>query len=139
MTEITTSPTPGATGDSFQVLGYFHVALGFMIGMVSLLPALMVWIGRSISEPAPEGYVYTEGARATALAGNVVAGAALLAGLVAAFVVVAGGIRLGRRTRWRYCVFASALLCLFVPFGTLLGGLTLARLLDPKTRALFTS
>lgn len=139
MSESIHQPAAGAAGDSFQVLGYFHVALGFMIGMVSLLPALMVWIGRSIAEPAPEGYVYTEGARATALAGNVVAGAALLVGLVAAFVVVAGGIRLGRRTHWRYCIFSSALLCLFVPFGTLLGGLTLARLLDPKTRAIFTS
>lgn len=139
MTEITTSPAPGAAGDSFQILGYFHVALGFMIGMVSLLPALMIWIGRSISEPAAEGYVYTEGARATAMAGYVVAGAALVVGLAAAAAVVLGGIRLARRTNWRYCVFSSALLCLFVPFGTLLGGLTLARLLDPKTRAIFPS
>jgi hypothetical protein len=40
---------------------------------------------------------------------------------------------------WRYCVFSSALLCLFVPFGTLLGAITLPRLLDPKSRAGFSS
>ena len=49
------------------------------------------------------------------------------------------GIRLARRSHWRYCVFSAALLCLFVPLGTLLGGLVIARLLDPKGRAAFTS
>jgi len=139
MTETTTNPAPGASGDSFQILGYFQVALGFMIGMVSLLPALMIWIGRSVAEPAPEGYVYTEGAKATAMAGSIVAVAALVLGLAAAAVVVLGGIRLARRSSWRYCVFAAALLCLFVPLGTLLGGLVIARLLDPKTRPLFST
>jgi hypothetical protein len=139
VTESATSPPPGASGDSFQILGYFEVALGFMIGMVSLLPVLMIWIGRSLAEPTPEGYVYTEGAKATAMAGNIVAVAALVLGLIAAAVVVLGGIRLARRSNWRFCVFSSALLCLFVPLGTLLGGLVVARLLDPKTRAVFSS
>lgn len=139
MSESVHQPTPGAAGDSFQVLGYFQVALGFMIGMVSLLPALMVWIGRSVAEPASEGYVYTEGARATAMAGTIVAAAALVLGLAAAAAVVVGGIRLARRSNWRYCVFSAALLCLFVPLGTLLGGLVIARLLDPRTRPLFSS
>ena len=107
--------------------------------MSDLLPALMIWIGRSIAEPAPEGYVYTEGAKATAMAGNIFAVAALVLGLAAAAVVVVGGIRLARRSHWRYCVFSAALLCLFVPLGTLLGGLVIARLLDPKGRAAFTS
>jgi uncharacterized Tic20 family protein len=131
--------SPGISGDSFQILGYFQVALGFMIGMVSLLPALMIWIGASISEPAAEGHVFTEGAKATAMAGNVLAGAALVLGLAAATAVVFGGVRLARRGNWRYCVFSSALLCLFVPLGTLLGGLILARLLDARSRAAFSS
>src|SRR5690606_31136415 len=119
MTGAEPLPAPGASGDGFQILGYFQVALGFMIGMVSLLPALMLWIGRSVADPEPAGYVFTEGARATALAGNVFAIAALVVGLVAAAVVVLGGIRLARRSIWRYCVFSAALLCLFVPLGTL--------------------
>lgn len=135
----TPAPAPGASGDSFQILGYFQVALGFMIGMVSLLPALMVWIGRSVSEPTPEGHVYTDGAKATALAGNIVAGAVLVLGLAAAAAVVAGGIRLARRASWRYCVFAAALLCLFFPLGTLLGGLILVRLFEQGGRAGFAS
>jgi len=139
MVDPAKNPPPGASGDSFQILGYFQVALGFMIGMVSLLPMLMLWIGRSVAEPAPEGYVYTEGAKATAMAGNIVAVAALVLGLAAAAIVVLGGIRLARRSNWRYCVFSAALLCLFVPLGTLLGGLVIARLLDPKTRPLFST
>lgn len=132
------SAPPGASGDTFQILGYFQVALGFMIGMVSLLPGLMLWIGRSVADPEPAGYVYTEGAKATAMAGNVFAVAALVLGLTAAAVVVIGGIRLARRSHWRYCVFSAALLCLFVPLGTLLGALVVARLLDPKCRAAFS-
>lgn len=132
-------PAPGASGDSFQILGYFQVALGFMIGMVSLLPALMIWIGRSVAEPAPEGSVFTEGAKATAMAGTIVAGAALILGLAAAAAVVVGGIRLARRTSWRYCVFAAALLCLFFPLGSLLGGLILVRLFEPGQRTGFAS
>lgn len=139
MSEAPAPPPPGTAGDSFQILGYFQVALGFMIGMISLLPALMIWIGQSVAEPAPEGYVYTEGAKATAMAGSIVAGAALVLGLAAAAAVVAGGIRLARRTNWRYCVFSAALLCLFVPLGTLLGALVVARLLDPKTRPQFST
>jgi hypothetical protein len=139
MSEPSASTAPGASGDSFQILGYFQVALGFMIGMVSLLPALMIWIGRSVAEPAPEGYVYTEGAKATAMAGTILAGVALVLGFAAAAAVVVGGIRLARRARWRYCVFSAALLCLFVPLGTLLGALVVARLLDPKTRPLFST
>jgi uncharacterized membrane protein len=139
MSEPSTSTAPGASGDSFQILGYFQVALGFMIGMVSLLPALMIWIGRSVAEPAPAGYVYTEGAKATAMAGSILAGVALVLGFAAAAAVIVGGIRLARRAHWRYCVFSAALLCLFVPLGTLLGALVVARLLDPKTRPLFST
>lgn len=125
-------------GEAFDVLSYFHFALAAMIAMASLVPAVLLAVGRALA-PAGDEIVRTDGARAAdsfALAASVLV---VVAGCALAALVGTGARCLQKRERWALCVAASALACLFFPLGTLLGGVTLQRLLEPRLRALFRS
>jgi hypothetical protein len=126
-------------GEDLQILSYFHFALAAMIAMAALVPALFLAVDKALADPAAAEVVRTEGARATGTAAVVLVGVVLLAGFALAVVVGAGARELHRRGRWSLAVRASALQCLFFPLGTLLGGVTLARLFDPAVRATFRS
>lgn len=131
------SEPPIDAGEDLQILSYFHFAMAAMIAMAALVPALFMAIGQALAEPAAGELERTDGARAAGAATTVLVAVVLLAGFALAVVVGAGARELLRRGRWGLAVKASALECLFFPLGTLLGGVTLARLYDPAVRATF--
>ncbi len=124
----------GDPGDELQVFGYFHIALGAMIGMVALIPAVYLAIGHELRDVD----LKQDATGAVALTASVPLSLTLtVIGMVAAGVVVWGGARMLRRRGWRLCVVSSIVGCLFFPLGTLLGGITLSRLFDPDLRGAF--
>lgn len=132
--ESAPSGAGGDPGDELMVFGYFHIALGAMIGMVALIPAVYLAIGRELQDTD----LQRNAAGASVLANSVGLSLTLtLIGMAAAVVVVWGGARMLRRRGWRTCVFSSVVGCLFFPLGTLLGGITLSRLFDPDLRGAF--
>jgi hypothetical protein len=121
-------------GDELMVFGYFHIALGAMIGMVALVPAVYLAIGRELQDVD----LQRDATGASVLANSVGLSLTLtVIGMAAAAVVTWGGARMLRRRGWRSCVFSSIVGCLFFPLGTLLGGITLSRLFDPDLRGAF--
>ncbi|KAB2957120.1 MAG: hypothetical protein F9K18_12905 [Thermoanaerobaculia bacterium] len=125
-------------GEVFDVLSYFHFALAAMIAMAALVPPIYLAVGRALA-PAGEELVRTEGARAADSFVLVAVAVLVFAAFLLAALVGWGARCLQKRERWSLCVAASALACLFFPLGTLLGGFTLQRLLDPRQRARFGS
>lgn len=128
--------TSGGPRDELQFLSIFHWAMAFLTVMAALAPLTWLVVDREMRPADPE-LIRTAGAAATDTTLLVAAGALLAIGIAIAAVVGRGAVHLARAERWRSCVIASSVLCLFFPLGTLLGGWTLGRLFDPQVRATF--
>lgn len=124
--------------DQLQFLALFHYAVGVMAGMVSLVPALHLYVVTSLTA---EGeaidsllvHLFGEGGAAAAV------GALLVLGMALGGMLIACGLGLARCRHYRFCRVASGVGALFVPAGTLLAAVTLPLLSRPATRALFSS
>jgi hypothetical protein len=123
--------------DTLELLALFHYAVGALAGMLSLVPALFLFVNISLTDPAVEATVRTQAQ--SALHGAAVAGAvgALVAGLLLGALLVWAGRCLADRRRWGLCRAAAILSCLFVPIGTILGLVTLSMISRPDVRAEF--
>jgi hypothetical protein len=126
----------GEPGDVLQVLSFFHYALGAMMAMAALVPALWLLVGREL-EPGAAELVRTEGAVLSGRVTEILLGLAVAVGLLLGAAIAWGGRSMARRRNWPLCMTTAALSCLLFPIGTLLGGITLAFLLKPELRALF--
>ncbi len=125
--------------DQLDILAFFHYAVGSMMAMVAVVPLLLGAVGASMAAPGGDTTIRTEGARVTAIASFGCGVAVLAVGLAAGAVVAFAGRCLMRRERWRFCVIAAVVACLFVPIGTFLGAVTLAALFRPEVRAAFAA
>ena len=124
--------------DDLQLLAMFHYAIGAMAAMVSVVPALHLFVATSLTPagaPVDALLVRLWGERGAAFAaGFLFVLASALGGLL-----IASGVNLVRRRNYRFCLFAALVGCLFIPFGTLLGVVTVSLLQRPAARALFAS
>lgn len=122
--------------DELQLLSMFQYAVGIMAGMVALVPALHLFVAVAMTpagEPVDALIVQLLGERGAAVA----VGFLLVLGFALGGLLIAAGLQMSRGRHLRFCLFASAAGCLFPPFGTLLGAITLPLLRKPSTRALF--
>jgi hypothetical protein len=122
--------------DDLQFLAMFHFAIGAMAALVSLVPALGLFVSTSLAAPGePVDMIlvrlFGEGGAAVA------AGLLLVLGMTLGGLLVAEGFHLMRLKGYRFCRFVSTLGLFFVPFGTALGAVTLAALSRPATREQF--
>jgi hypothetical protein len=62
-----------------------------------------------------------------------------LIGVAAAALIARAGLSIAQRRHHTYCLAIAGILCLVVPFGTVLGVLSLVVLVKPSVRALFES
>ncbi|MBN2001766.1 MAG: hypothetical protein JXA21_00305 [Anaerolineae bacterium] len=100
----------------------------FVIGLLMLTGGLTSEIG---SEAAP---IVLMGGIFTGFAGIVI-----LLGWAFAIAIFFTGRSIAKRRRHTFCVVMSAIACMFVPFGTVLGVLSLILLLSPEVQAAFTA
>ena len=61
----------------------------------------------------------------------------ILVGWAVAICVIVAGRFLARRVHYTFCLVVAAIACLFMPFGTVLGVLTIIVLMRPSVKALF--
>jgi hypothetical protein len=54
-----------------------------------------------------------------------------------AFCVFLAGRNLAQQRRYTFCLVIAGLLCIFIPFGTVLGVFTIVVLVRPSVKALF--
>jgi cytochrome b561 len=128
-----------ASADELSVLSFFHYAMGLLVGMLALVPGVFLWAGRELAPRPGETLVLTQGARATDTVTTLLVALLIAVGMAVGALIGWGGRCLARRRRWRVCVLTSFVACLFVPLGTLLGGITLSYLTRRDVRALFSS
>jgi hypothetical protein len=124
--------------EHLRLLSVFHFVVAGMIGLVSMFPLLHVVMGIAIvsgllgdadrgqAPPAVLGWLFI-----------VFPGMIILCGLALASVVAVAGWRIRAHTGYMYCLVIAGIECIFMPFGTVLGVLTIIVLMRPTVRDLF--
>jgi hypothetical protein len=135
-----------ATGDekTLQTLSTFHYVVAALLALFSCVFIAYIAIGVSMLV-APDGWA-TNGAHeqhGTPVPTGVgvffvaMGGFAVLLGWTMAALTAFAGRCLTRRRRYTFCLVIAGLLCLWMPFGTILGVFTLVTMSKPPVRAQF--
>jgi hypothetical protein len=121
--------------EHLRLLAIFHYVVAGLAATVSLFPAVYLVLGllMATGHIAPED----EGSRIFGWLMSSCASFFTIVGLGFATLIALAGRSLSERTRYTYCLVVAAGLCLFVPFGTLLGVFTLLVLMRSSVRARF--
>lgn len=121
--------------DTLHLLSIFHFVLAGLIALVACIPLIhlagglfMLFGGVAEQEPG----LSVAGGFFTLFAGGII-----LVGWVIAFLVFRAGRSLDRQENYQQCLIAGAILCLFMPLGTILGVFTLVTLSREEVKRLF--
>jgi hypothetical protein len=136
------APAPGApAGNAFddleqlRLLSIFHYVVAGLAALVSLFPAIYLVLGllMATGHVSPED----EGSRIFGWLMSSCASFFTVVGLVFAVLIALAGRSLAEQARYTYCLLIAAGLCVFVPFGTMLGVFTIIVLVRPSVQARF--
>lgn len=122
--------------DYLRLLSIFHYIVAGVLGLVSLLPLLHLALGIAMvtgrldnkGDPAPEifGWIFV-----------IFPLAFIVCGIAMAVAIAIAGRRLQRQQSYLYCLVVAGIECFFMPFGTVLGVLTILVLLRPSVKERF--
>jgi hypothetical protein len=126
--------------EHLRLLTIFHYIVGVITALFSLLPGIHLGIGLWMllspeaiqhggnGSPPPEfvGWVFV-----------VLGGAFILIGELLAILIIYSGRLIARRERYLFSFVIAALMCFFVPFGTILGVFTLIVLSRHSVKQLY--
>ncbi|MEO8197087.1 MAG: hypothetical protein ABI689_10220 [Thermoanaerobaculia bacterium] len=125
-----------AEREHLQFLSMFFYAVGALAAMMTLVPALGLFLAAEMQQPG-EPLPFALAERLGLSAAAVLAGTLVLAGLVLFILMTRAGMLLRRCQNYRFCLAVAWAACLFVPIGTVLGGVTISILQRPATQRLF--
>jgi hypothetical protein len=122
--------------DNLRLLSIFHYILGGLVAMftIILLPFLILCFPLAI---VIKEMLETDGIPAPGWLCIAVPFMGLLTVWTCAGLIIANGYSLAKQRRHTFCMVVAALECLLVPFGTVLGVLTLVLLTRHPVKHLF--
>ncbi|MFH0910832.1 MAG: hypothetical protein V1918_04935 [Planctomycetota bacterium] len=124
--------------EHLRLLSVFHYVVGGLAALFACLPILHLGLGLALLF-AP-GSFHGQGGPPPRFVAFLLIGIALaviLLGWLFALCLILAGRFLGRRRHYLYCLVMGGISCLFMPFGTFLGVVTLIVLLGPSVQARF--
>lgn len=121
--------------DQLRLLSIFHFVVGGIAALFSCIPFIHFFLGLAMTtgwlqDVDPAGQVF-------GIFFMVFAGLFILAGWAFAICVITAGRCLAARRRYMFCLVMAAVECIFMPFGTVLGVLTIVVLNRPSVKRLF--
>jgi hypothetical protein len=124
---------------NLDLLGIFHYVLAAFIFLNSLAGLIFVGIGSIAIAGILSDQPHDMNIAILAVSMIFFLGPLIFMGLMwtLAVLVITAGKRIGQRTSPGFCLVVAGLECLFVPFGTILGILTLIALTKEETRKEF--
>jgi len=125
--------------DSFTILSICHFIVGALSFLMSFVPFVYLVVGFALI--IFPGGLETEGRDHEMLLGWVfltIATLAILVGITIATATIFAGYFLSRQIRYPFCRVVAVIECLFFPFGTLLGVVTLILLHRDDYKQAFT-
>lgn len=126
---------------NLKLLSIFHYVLAGFVSLFSMIPLLYLGMGVLFSL-APALFESSKGVEEAppAILGFIFGGIGLAGTVLVlsmAVMLFIGARNLGRARHLTLCTVVAALACFFMPFGTILGILTLLELNKREVRALF--
>lgn len=125
--------------EQLKLLTTFHYVVGALVGLFSCFPVIHLVIG--IAFVLGGGGIFAVGEAPPPFFGWVFIGVALFIitlGWTLAVNVLIAGKCLARRIRYNYCFVVACVMCIFMPFGTVLGVFTIVVLSRDSVKATFT-
>ena len=113
--------------EHLRLLSIFHYVVGALAGLFACMPVIHLVLGAAMASGAFEGD--DAPMRLFGVAFMVIAGLVILAGWIFAALVILAGRFLARHRHYTFCVVMAGVECIFMPFGTVLGALTLVVLM----------
>ncbi len=131
--------------EHLRLLSIFHYVVGALAALFACFPIIHLVIGLlllfnpSMKEGEMHGDMHGDMERARFVGAFFVAfaGFFILAGWTVAVCVCIAGRNLVRHRRYTFCLVMAAILCVFIPFGTVLGVFTIIVLVRPSVKELF--
>jgi hypothetical protein len=122
--------------EHLRLLTIFHYVVAGLAALFACFPLLHLSVGIAMvtgalgngdaGPPAAFGWFFV-----------IVSAVFILGGWALAGTILYGGRCLARRRRYTACQVVAGVECILMPFGTVLGVLTLVKLSEPEVRALF--
>lgn len=121
--------------DTLHLLSIFHFVLAGLVALVSCIPLIHFTVGLSLIL----GSVAEEEPALGVMGGffALIAGVIILVGWGIAYMIFLAGKNLDKQERYQLCLVTGAVLCVFMPFGTILGIFTLVILNNESVKLLF--
>ncbi len=122
--------------DQLRLLSIFHYIIGGLIALAACIPIIHLIFGfLMLSKPD----VFSQGPPPRILGWFFIlfASVFILVGWILAGLVLWSGRCLSRRLNYNYCFAMACVVCVFLPFGTVLGILTIIVLMRPTVKGLF--
>jgi len=131
-----TSPTRSAQDIEYlKLVSIFHYVVGGLAMLLACIPFLHLFVGVGLATGAFDA---TEPvARTIGVVVAVIAVLFILSGWAFGIALIVAGRYLAAHRHHTYCLVVAAVACVFMPFGTVLGVLTIILLMRPSVRALF--
>lgn len=121
--------------EHLDLLAVFHYVVAGLTALCSFIPLIHLAIGIGLAT----GRLDTEDpvARDVGIVFIFVASIIIVMGLVLSALIVVAGRNLHKRRRYMFCLVMAGIMCLFMPFGTALGVLTIIVLMRDSVRRMF--
>jgi hypothetical protein len=123
--------------EHLRLLSIFHYVLAALAGLFSLSPLIHVAIGVLMLSGRFESQNQVPDERLFGWMFIAVGSAFMAAGIAFSVCLALAGRYLYQRRHYMFCLVMAALACMFVPFGTVLGVLTIITLQKESVRQLF--
>ncbi|HNT74737.1 MAG TPA: hypothetical protein PKH77_06945 [Anaerolineae bacterium] len=122
-----------------KILSVAYYVVGALAGLFACFPIIHLVAGLGMLLAGTTGEFGEEGLPFLLGGGmfTLIAGTIIVLGWAYAIGLIVTGYFLGRHTHHLFCLVMGGIACLFMPFGTVLGVLTLVLLLSPDVKALF--
>ena len=120
---------------NLNLLAIFHYIVGGLLALFSCIPLIhlglgvfFIIFGSSFDEAPPEvlGWLFI-----------FVASIVIIAGWALAVLIIVSGRKLYKRSAYTFCLVVAGVMCIFTPFGTVLGVFTIITLMKEPVKALF--
>ncbi len=121
--------------DTLHLLSIFHYIMAGIIALFACIPLLHFALGITMTVGGMAEQEPALGFMGAIFSG--ISGLIILLGWGLAVLVFLAGRNLDKQTKYQTCLFGAAVLCLFMPLGTILGVITLVTIQSDSVRELF--
>ncbi len=122
-----------------RLLSIFHYVVAGLAGLFACFPLLHLGFGVLMltgafpeKDPGPQHMLTVMG-----IFFVVFSTVAILLGLAFSILLALSGFYLNKRIHYTFCLVMAGIACIFMPFGTVLGVLTIIVLMRPPVKAAF--